>query len=151
MISMFSYVQAERFYVHLEIVCSFFSVLRLRNGSSSCSKTDPWGKGVFPGERDGSILTRHRLKIISTCMEVGTFSAIGNHKVRSIRVCGICMKSDCWNKNCISGAIVDQCQSGSVDLGSGLAYRKRSRFMASLLGLEPSVPKLSQGSRTPTH
>ena len=63
-------------YIHIGVVCSSFSMLRVRSRTISRTANNPWGKCLFLGEAEGNQLVRNCLQLLCVCEEFGTFGSI---------------------------------------------------------------------------
>ena len=63
-------------YIHIGMVCSSFSMLRIRSGTSSLSKQNPWRTEAFIGEAEGNRSVQNFSRIIDVCNEVGIFGQL---------------------------------------------------------------------------
>ena len=67
-------IRGGRFlYIHIGVVCSSFSILRIRSKTSSRTKATPWGDEVFAGEAEGNCHLRKCLLILAACNDVNIF------------------------------------------------------------------------------
>ena len=115
-------------FVCIAVPCSSSSILRVRNGTTSRSKQDPWGRECFAGEKLRGTLLRHALIIICFCKASHVLWLLENPVTSRLSEFPQVQTLMLDTRNTTARA--DQCMFGLCDPVSKLAYQKRILFFS---------------------
>ena len=135
-------------YVHIGVVSSYFSLLRVRSRASSTTAKKLVGDCLFSDEAEGNKMLRNCLQLLCVCDEVGTFGCIENPSASHI-----------WKTPQIQELasrpgkeirVVGLCSFGLIDPVSAVILYKAHHFLRQTSDFAQAITEMLRWSRPPT-
>ena len=124
-------------YIHLGVSGSSFSVLRQTFGTGTRSRWRPQSDGSNASEKLGKLVLRNSIRIVTVCVSVGAFWTLENPGSSFLfRMPAVNRLLSLRSTHSI---LVDMCAFGLVERPGGPYYKKRTRIIGNLPGLDALV------------